>query len=764
MPIIEDQELRGLFKAEAEEHLLALDKGLLHLEKNPADQDILEQVFRAMHSLKGGARMLGLDAVEALAHRCEDVLREGKSGDQPLTGAMIATLFPAVDALHKLVQEAVFGDAAKVELETIMGGIGKPAATKAKPATRASRARAAPAKRSRPKKRPSQDSPEDKAAAIAAAPRPEQSQFHIDTIRVGTDKLDKLMNQAGELTVSKGRITRRIHDIQAIADIWEEWSKAMGAARSLSNRAYSQPERREIDAARHLGDERIERLAELISALKQTFYEDVTRLEFVIDQITRDIRNIRLLPLSTIFNLYPRLVHDLAVSQSKKIEFSLEGGDTQADKHIIEKMKDPLMHLLRNAIDHAIEPPAERKKAGKPETGTIRLRASQTATNVCIEVIDDGRGISLEKIKQNVLKQRLRRQEELDMMTDEQMQSLIFLSGFSTSSFISDISGRGVGLDVVRANVEALKGNIEVLSEEGKGCTMRVNLPITLASARMLIIAIDGRSYAMPSESTLTCRYVTPDDIFQIEGRDTIKYENQPLHVSHLSDLLEIGQAGNGKKQDGRTKAADAAGKTPCVIIHSGNGRCGLLVDQLLDERPVVVKPIGNLLKRVRNVSNITILDTGEVCMILNPHDLVRAVDKQHIAASAAKALKPSQKRSCVLLVEDSITTRIQEKHILEGAGYEVIEAVDGVDALVKLAQKKADAVVTDIVMPNMDGLQLTEKIRQNAALKNLPVILVTTLATDEDKRRGLEAGANAYIMKPRFDQKVLLETLKRLI
>ena len=573
------------------------------------------------------------------------------------------------------------------------------------------------------------------------------------------------MNQAGELTVSKGRITRRIHDIQSIADTWDEWSKAAATATNASDRPYGRPERREVNSARFLGDERIEQLTELINALQQTFYEDVTRLEFVIDQITSDIRNIRLLPLSTIFNLYPRLVRDLAADQAKKIDFNMEGGETQADKHIIEKMKDPLMHLLRNAIDHAVEPPAERKKAGKPETGTIRLRASQTATNVCIEVIDDGRGISLEKVKQNVLKQRLRREEELEVMTDEQIQSLIFLSGFSTSSFISDISGRGVGLDVVRANVEALKGNIEVISTADKGCTMRINLPITLASARMLIIVVDGRSYAMPSESTLACRYVTPDDIFQIEGRDTIKYENQPLHVSRLSGLLEIDQAGMDEKQpENAATPPRPDGKVPCVIIHSGNGRCGLLVDELLDERPVVVKPIGNLLKRVRNVSNITILDTGEVCMILNPHDLVRAVDKQHIAVSAAKAIKPAKEKASILLVEDSITTRIQEKHILEGAGYEVIEAVDGVDALDKLSKRKTDAVVTDIVMPNMDGLQLTEKIRQNPAFKELPVVLVTTLATDEDKKKGLEAGANAYIMKPRFDQKVLLETLKRLI
>ncbi len=337
---------------------------------------------------------------------------------------------------------------------------------------------------------------------------------------------------------------------------------------------------------------------------------------------------------------------------------------------------------------------------------------------------------------------------------------LVFSPGFSTSAFVTDVSGRGVGLDVIRENVERLKGNIQLESSHGEGCTLRMLLPISLATARVLIARCASRSYALPVESVLTSRYLSSDGVYPIEARETIVHDGRPVPIAPLSHLLEIEDPGAAGGNGG--KGAD--GRLLCVILESGSGRCGVLVDDLVEEREVVVKPHSPILKRVRNVTGTTILETGEVCIILNAQDLIRAVEKRVAPAPVGQRDDKPERQQVVLLVEDSITTRVQEKRILEAAGYEVVEAVDGLEAMNKLASQPIDAVVSDVVMPNLDGLALTAKIRQDAKFAELPVVLVTTLSTDDDKRRGLEAGANAYITKPRFDQKVLTETLRRLI
>jgi two-component system chemotaxis sensor kinase CheA len=401
-------------------------------------------------------------------------------------------------------------------------------------------------------------------------------------------------------------------------------------------------------------------------------------------------------------------------------------------------MKDPLMHMIRNAIDHGLEPPDDRQPRGKPRIGTIRLRARLTLANLVIEVADDGRGLDLEAIKRTALKRRLRREEELAAMTSEQIQSLIFAPGFSTSPLVTDVSGRGVGLDVVYANVERLKGNIQVESALGHGCTLRICLPRTLAATRVLIVMADQRPYALPVEYVHTTRLVSPQEIFTIEGMDTLVVAGKPVSLAYLSTLLEISSHAAAGTE---AKPSDPDKPRSCIILTIGDDQIGLFVDTLLDEQEVVVKPHSALLKRVRNVSGATILGTGEVCMVLNPLDLVQSV-RQRPARMIREPSRPKpQQKHTILLVEDSITTRTQEKRILESAGYEVVAAVNGVEALQKLSSRAFDAVVSDVQMPHMDGLTLTERIRRDPKYNELPIILVTSLAAEEDKRRGVEVG-----------------------
>jgi two-component system chemotaxis sensor kinase CheA len=458
------------------------------------------------------------------------------------------------------------------------------------------------------------------------------------------------------------------------------------------------------------------------------------------------------------------MVHDLAKQHDKKVEIEIEGGDISVDKRILEEMKDPLMHLLRNAIDHGIESPAEREAQGKPRSGKVWLRAVQENNSILLEVRDDGRGLDVAAIRQAALQRGLHDDAMLDAMTPAQLQQLILLPGFSTRTSVTELSGRGVGLDVVRVNVERLKGSIRIESVPHQDTVMQMRLPLSLSTTRLLLVRVGDHLYGLPIEYVHTSLRVRVEDVFPLEGRPAINLHGQSLIAPRLADLL--GLPDSPHPPQGEEKVS---GLTVCIVIQVGDERLGLRVDELLDEEEVVAKPLGAPLIRIRNVSSLAILGSGEICAVLNPADLLRsAKTNAELGVRSAESIPHSaidtQHPYCILLVEDSALVRAMEKRILIDAGYEVVAAVDGVNALNELGSRSFAAVVSDVNMPNMDGLTLTARIRQHPRYKNLPVILVTSLASDEDKQRGLEAGANAYIPKPSFDQRVLLETLKRLI
>jgi two-component system, chemotaxis family, sensor kinase CheA len=757
--MIEDLELRSLFKTESEEHLRLLEEGLLRLEGNPTDRKTLEEVFRGAHSLKGGAAMLGLRSIEQLAHGFEDVLNAARQGKVVLASGEIDRLCKQLDTMRRFVDEAVSdtpGDATSAHaLMRIGGGDSTGLAVQAVPTLMA-----------KDEIEKASDPPEsDGVQAPTVTPDASSGRYRIDTMRVEPQKLDALMKQANELTVAKIHIARRLTQIEELMTLCEEWSREIFAAHHAihANENGGGPHAGPQLTAAWLrrNRERIERLGALVNDLRTVAYEDSDRLDSVVTTLEESIRNIRLLPLATIFQLFPRMVRDLARDQAKEVQLIIEGGETTADKRILEEMKDPLMHMIRNAIDHGLETPEERQRCGKPRLGTIRLRARLTSSNLVIEVVDDGRGLDLERIKGTALKRGLRREEDFAAMTPAQIQALIFAPGFSTSPLVTDVSGRGVGLDVVSANVERLKGSIQVDSSLGYGCTLRICLPRALAATRVLIVMADRRPYALPIEYVYTTRLISSQEIFPIEEMETIVVDGKPVSLAPLSALLGISSPAAADKE---SKAPEPGRPRPCIILSVGEGQIGLFVDALLDEQEVVVKPHTAILKRVRNVSGATILGTGEVCMVLSPPDLLQSMRRRPARMAPQPSTPQPRQKKAILLVEDSITTRTQEKRILESAGYEVMAAVNGVDALQKLASRAFDAVVSDVEMPSMDGLTLTGRIRREPKYNELPIILVTSLASEEDKRRGIEVGANAYIAKPTFDQGLLLDTLRRFI
>jgi two-component system chemotaxis sensor kinase CheA len=410
--------------------------------------------------------------------------------------------------------------------------------------------------------------------------------------------------------------------------------------------------------------------------------------------------------------------------------------------------------VLRNAVDHGIETPEERERAGKPRAATIRLSAAHVAAGVLIECRDDGRGLDLDAIRGTAVRRGVLGEAAAASLTDAQAAALIFDPGFSTRRQVTALSGRGVGLDVARSTVEGLKGGLDVESQPGQGCLFRFRLPMTLATTRVLLARCDGWTYAFPVSFVRATRFVAPEEIIPVEGRAALLLAGRPVPVAELSDLL-------GVAPPSKPARPARAGVRPCLVLEVDRESLVLLVDDLLDEQEIVMKPLGPLLERVRNVAGVTLLGTGEVCMVLNSRDLLRGAQRRTERPAVAAALPP---RQTVLVVDDSITTRIQEKRILENAGYKVITATDGVDALHQLRQAAVDAVVTDVEMPRLDGWDLTRRIRGELAQPLLPVIIVSTVPTEEGQKRGLEAGANAFISKGRFDQRELLAALGRLL
>jgi len=764
---IEDEELRNLYKEASVDHIQKIEAGLLHLEKNPQDGAKLEQLLRETHSLKGDSRMLGVKDVETLTHQMEDILGAVKRGEQVLTPPVMNCLYQGLDAIRKIATEAVTGQSAGVSvfhvLAQLMGANSDDALPEIQETVAQSNGAASAqviVEQSLVNNEPVQAHEPILPAAEGLGLEPD---YQIDTIRVESQKLDKLLTQASELAVTKGQMGDRLAEIDQIIGQWEEWSREAFVSRLTFDeleRRWNTPELQPLQNFYNLVETRLEQLGALLNRLRGATFEDNAKLETVANELESGIHSLRLLPFSTIFNLFPRTVRDLAKQQGKQVNLLLEGGDNTVDKRILEEMKDPLLHLLRNAIDHGIETPQERQSLGKPAMATIRLRGYQVGNTVSIEVVDDGRGLDVEAITQAAIARGVRTEKELAQMSTAEIQALIFAPGFSTRTAVTEISGRGVGLDVVRANVEQLKGNIQVEFTQGLGCLFRITLNSSLATTDALIVQVSQHPYAIPVGFVEAMQLVSPQEVFAIEGSQTLPFQGESVSVAWLADLL-----GLPVKTPTSTKALHAASKTiPCIILRIGSERLALLVDTILEQQDIVLKPQSQLLKRIRNISGATILGTGDVCMVVNPTDLFKSAKKAIVSVTVKELTEQAQVKQKILLVEDSIPIRTQMKRILETAGYEVTAAVDGEDGFNKLRAGTFNAVVSDVQMPNLDGLGLVAKMRHSPDYKDLPVILVTTLASEEDKRQGHQAGANAYITKGDFEQGVLLDTLRRLI
>jgi two-component system chemotaxis sensor kinase CheA len=743
------------FAVEAQEHLDAMSTLLIEMERQaPADRaSSSETLFREAHSLKGAARSVNLAEVERVCQAMERVLSSLKRGELNPTPAFFEAMHASMDGLGRLVARDV-GEGQAVEaglaaalsrqvLQLLEGG-----------------AVSAPAAPSQPEAQPVvAPAVNEPVAAVPVA--------SADTVRVATAKLDALMAQAQELQALKLGGAHLSDEAQAVVDTFATWrrghDKRAGHARmlrrsgvleQLTNGKNKRLLERLLDASET--DELFLRsLADRLGRLARAAAQDRRSLASRIDRLADEVRQVSMLPFSSLLGPVPKLVRDLAHDSGKDVAVDIQGAGLEADRRILEQLKTPLTHLLRNALDHGIELPSQRVRSGKPPRGRLALSVSaQEGARVTLTISDDGAGVDLERVRARALRMGLRTEDQLARMAPGELLQLIFESGLSTSPIVTDLSGHGLGLAIVREKVEALGGTISVGSGEGGvGTRFSIVLPAMLATFHGLLVRCAGQSFMLPSRQVERVLRVEPQSLDAGGGAPQILLEGERLRFVPLSAILGL---------HARPRSDDASRFVPIVVLDCNGERLAVAVDEVVGDQEMLVQPLVPPLRRVPHISAATVLAGGQVVPLLNVADLFKSAQAP---SGLAWHSSPGRGEPVSLLVaEDSVTVRTQLREILESAGYRVTTAADGMEAFANLQAGEYDLLVTDVEMPRLDGFGLTARVRRDERLSQLPVILVTALDSREDKERGVEVGANAYIVKRGFSQQRLLDTIRTLL
>jgi two-component system, chemotaxis family, sensor kinase CheA len=756
-------QLLETFAAEAGEYVRSLTAHLLELEKGAplADPDrFFAEILRSAHSLKGAAAAVNLDSVRDLAHRLETTFGHLQRGDLEPAAEVFDLLYESLDGIEGLIRAAIGRAGEPADIGSVLERLD---------ALNERSAPSAPTSDVRSRAIDVQSGTSFEGDGTGGRDEPVASGID-ETVRLSTAKLDSLMALVGQLlAVRLGTDERlgRMRDLVGELEQWSaEWRRLTPHHRSLrraialgSNGSGPLPAGQQLDVlveelldVLQDGEERLSSIGHMTSDLERFLEADGRRLAQITDDISDDVRRVRMLPVSTLFDTFPRIVRDLARSQGKEVDFTISGGETEVDRSVLEQLRAPLTHLLRNCIHHGIEEPEERIAARKPSIGKVTLEAFHAGNTLRVEVADDGAGIDADTLKAAAVEKGVISRTEADGLNREESLRLIFHSGFSTSSTITDLSGRGVGLDVVRETVERLNGLLEITSSPGEQTKFSLHLPLSVATSRCALVESGGQIFAIPIATILRAVRVTLSSVVRTEGRDAIDVDGAPVALASLSETL------------GLPTTTDQEKPYTVLVLGSSERRVAFLVDGLQGVADVVVKNLPAPFKRVRHVAGATILGTGRGVMILNVADLIRSATDRWSPATTVRRTASEEKATSVLIVDDSITTRTLEKNILESAGFSVAVAADGLEAWGRLQSEHFDILVTDLQMPRMDGFDLTAKVREHAGLKNLPVVLVTSLDSRQDKERGMAVGADAYIVKSAFDQERLLETIRRLV
>ena len=765
------QEILEDFLVEAFELIEQIDHDLVELEANPEDLELLNRIFRVAHTVKGSSSFLNFDVLTKLTHHMEDVLNKARHGELKITPDIMDVVLESVDMMKALLRsirergndvdagvnisdicdrltainegrdpnadhnistqpqeevqskqdshlepqsamdqepEVDVNSLSEAEVEAEIERLLK--VRKAEDQARRDKQKqnseqsavqtpeSAPAPEPAPtpaaKPAPKKESKESNAPAHSSASAVEQ------TIRVEVKRLDNLMNLIGELVLGKNRLLKIYDDVEE----------------------------------RYEGEKFLEELNQVVSALS-----------LVTTDIQLAVMKTRMLPIAKVFNKFPRMVRDLSRELGKQIDLEISGEETELDKSIVEEIGDPLVHIIRNSCDHGIESPKERLAAGKPEKGIIQLKAYNEGNHIVVEIVDDGKGIDALAVKMKALERGLITEREVDSMTDKEAFSLIFKPGFSMAKQVTNVSGRGVGMDVVKTNIEKLNGIIDIDSEVGRGTIMKLKIPLTLAIIQSLLVGSQEEFYAIPLASVKETVRVPVDNIYTIEGKNVLRLRDEVLSLVRLGDLFGVKQV------------FESGDQTYVVVINVADSKLGIIVDSLIGQEEIVIKSLGNYLQNIRGIAGGTIRGDGKVTLIVDVGmimDMAKEIKvdiraSMESSAQMSKKEKPSDYK--VLIVDDSKMDRTIMQKSLEPIGVTVIEATNGIEALniVKSGDHSIDAMLIDIEMPRMDGYTLAGEIRKYSKYRNLPLIAVTSRTSKSDRLRGVEVGMTEYITKP---------------
>jgi two-component system chemotaxis sensor kinase CheA len=713
------KELLADFKIEAAEHHQAIINGLIALEQNPQaenSRELIETTFREIHSLKGAARAVNLLDIERLCQNAESVFHLLKEEKLSLSQEIFDVFHKVADTLQIMLAE-VDKKEKSIRTETL-----KKLKNRLEKCTFTIRSTTVdiPSPPSFQSKTPITKSSKGTEPGVGSSDEPPVN-ISIDpgSVRIPTKKLNALLNQAEELISAKSTLQSHINELRDI----------------------------------HSPDESLYNLYNNISQFQRSFSR-------VIDNLLLNIKTTLLYPFSSVLDMMPKLVRDLCREQGKEVAFNILGKETEIDRRILEEIKDPLIHLIRNCIDHGLETPEERKKEGKPAKGSLSIFITQeTNQQVMILISDDGRGIRKDNVLASALKNGIISEEASLKMTEQEIFALIFRSGISTSPFITDLSGRGLGMAIVSEKVVKLGGSISVDSSPGKGTTFSILLPLTLSTFHGIPVKVQDQLFIIPTNSVDQAIQVKPDDIKTIEGMPAIPFDGQMIGLVYMNDVLGI---------PFRRSKNENVTSFPALVMGASLKRIAFVIDDVLGEQEGIVKDHVPIIGKVRNMAGVTILGNGKIVPVLNVPELFETAAQISSDTSSdllVERMRPEEtKPQSILVAEDSITARSLFRNILETAGFNVQTAVDGQEALNILKNEWFDLLVSDVEMPRMNGFELTARIRKDQTLKELPVILVTALESADDRQRGMDAGANAYINKSSFEQSNLVETIHRLI
>ncbi|HIP20102.1 MAG TPA: hybrid sensor histidine kinase/response regulator [Sulfurimonas sp.] len=772
----EFQEILQDFLIESFELVEKLDEDLVELENNPEDLELLNGIFRVAHTVKGASSFLNFDVLTHLTHHMEDVLNKARHGDLLITPDIMDVILESIDLMKALLETirdtsedaGIDVAACVVRLDKITGGDGEVQTSAAAEAVteevtpqpvveeavaddvdydsmspddleaeieKLLQERQDEDKAKREAKiaageevlaappEPIEDEPAAPKAEPAPAPTPEPASAPVvttpkkddpkaaapvkrapatveQTIRVDVKRLDHLMNLIGELVLAKNRLIKINDDVEE----------------------------------RYEGEEFLEELNQVVS---------------IVSLVTTDLQiavmKTRMLPIGKVFNKFPRMIRDLSRELNKKIDLELAGEDTELDKSIVEEIGDPLVHIIRNSCDHGVEIPEVRLAQGKSETGTIGLKAYNEGNQIVIQIDDDGKGLDAGMLKDKSVEKGLITEKEADNMSDKEAFTLIFKPGFSTAAAVTSVSGRGVGMDVVKTNIEKLNGIIDIDSEIGVGTSMKLKIPLTLAIIQALLVGVQEEYYAIPLASVLETVRISKEEIYTVEGRSVMRLREEVLSLVHIGDIFEV------------ERILDANEHAYVVVLGLGTSKLGLIVDTLVGQEEIVIKSLGDYLKGIEGVAGATIRGDGGVTLIVDVVALMSmARDVKSTALSDASATEVSHEKTkasdyTIMIVDDSKTDRTIMRKSLEPLGVTLVEAADGQEALniLKSGDHNFDAMLVDIEMPRMDGCTLATEIKKYNKYKNLPLIAVTSRSGKSDRMRGVESGMIEYITKP---------------